>query len=529
MLLLTGMLTAALPAEGAEEFISALKHELRRQLSPPFSEAHRPVLDWAGLREFYGPRGFYPAWVDHAGPRPIAEILRHTLQAAAQEGLEPKAYHPELIATLWSARSTTRLARLELLLTDAYFRYSTHLHTGRHSPEIDYYWDIVGPDFDAVAWLRYLLTVDNFQTELQGLAPMHAGYVRLRESLNHYQQIRSQGGWPTLPAGPLLKLGSWHEQVKLLRARLRTEGDLQMGPVISEQHFDQAVKFAVERFQVRHGLKMDGRVGPLTRAAMNVPVTQRIEQIKFNMDRWRWLPESLGRRYIIVNTAGFTLMAVDKEDIRFDMGVIIGTPARPTPVISGQLHTVVFNPYWTVPQTIIFEDLIPQQQRAPGYLQAKGIRVFDHHNPGQELDPTTIDWQQVSRDHFPYLLRQDPGPTNPLGRIKFLFSNRYDVYLHDTPTRQLFHQTSRALSSGCIRVQDPLQLANYLFAGQGDWTAEKIEAVMESGTHQEVPLAESMPIYLVYLTAWVGANRGVHFRQDIYQRDPQRPNCDEVR
>jgi murein L,D-transpeptidase YcbB/YkuD len=524
ILLITGLSASALHATEMDSVLQTVSNEMRKQLTTSVSRRLEPELDIQRLLEFYEPRGFYPAWVDRYSPLPRAQILRQALQTADQDALDVKAYHPDLIARLWNTRSPTQLARLEILLTDAFFRYGVHLRAGQFQ-ESDFHWDITPPDVDPVAELRYLLTVNDFQSALHDLAPFHAGYLRLREALKTYLQIEKEGGWPLMPEGPILRLDSWHKQVAILRQRLMAEGDLELGPEKNARFFDEAVKLAVERFQVRHGLKVDGVVGPETRTAANIPVSKRIKQIQFNMERWRWLPERLGQRYIMINTADFNLAVVENEVIQFAMGVIIGRPERPTPVTSSELHTVVFNPYWTLPPTIIFEDMLPQQRRDPTYFKSKQIRVF---REGNELDSEEIDWTQVNRDNFPYILRQDPGPQNSLGQLKFLFSNTYFVYLHDTPDKHLFDRDRRALSSGCIRVEGPAQLASYLLGKENGWTVEKVKYAIESAEYLEVPIPESIPIYLVYMTAWVEENMGVHFRPDIYKRDPKGLKCDEL-
>ena len=523
-LLITGLSASALQVTETDRVLQSITSELRKQLSPSASRKSEPELDLQRLHQFYEQRGFHPAWVDRSGSLPRAEVLRQTLQTADRDGLNVTAYHPGLIAPLWNARTPTQLARLDLLLTDAFFRYSVHLRAGRFQ-ESDFHWDIAPPEVDPVAELRYLLTVNSFQSALHDLAPSHAGYRRLREALKTYRQLEDEGGWPLILAGPVLELGSRHKQVAILRQRLIAEGDLELGPEINALFFDEAVKFAVEHFQIRHGLKMDGRVGPNTRAAMNVTASERIKQIQFNMERWRWLPKWLGKRYIMVNAAGFNLAVVENEDIQFAMGVIIGKPDRPTPVTSSKLHTIVINPYWTLPPTIIFEDFLPQQQRDPTFFTSKQIRVFKN---GEELDPVKIDWKKVNRDYFPYILRQDPGPQNSLGRIKFLFSNTYTVYLHDTPGKQLFDKDSRAFSSGCIRVEEPVQLASYLLGKEDGWTVEKIQEVIELDEYMKLEIPDSVPIYLLYMTTWVDENMGVHFRPDIYDRDPKWQKCDEL-
>jgi len=505
-----------------DRIVTAIQQQLDEQDMAPAA----PGLDRERLREFYTVNDFYPVWVDIKGPLPKASVLRRTLQNAADEGLDPQTYRVGAIDRIWPSRLPENMAQLDLLLTDALLAYSVDVSYGRFVPqEIDPGWHITRTEVDPLVLLRSIVANEDMNAALQALPPAHAGYMRLRTALARYQTMQEKGGWPPLAAGPLLEFGAYHREVAFLRHRLRMEGDLELRPVRDEEFFDRAVEHAVERFQVRYGLKMDGIVGPATRAVMNVPVAERIEQIKLNMERWRWLPRHLGQRYIMVNTAGFELAAFENRQPRFTMWVIIGKPERQTPVLSGMMHTVVFNPYWTVPRTILVEDLLPQLRRNPQFLRQKGIRVYRNDT---ELDPREIDWNKVDKDHLPYILRQDPGPSNPLGRIKFLFSNQYQIYLHDTPRQRLFNHTTRAFSSGCVRVEDPLRLATFLLGDTNGWNQEKIELAMAATDRVEVPVTvpAPIPIYLVYWTAWVAEDGGVFFRPDIYQRD--QPNCPEI-
>jgi murein L,D-transpeptidase YcbB/YkuD len=485
-----------------------------------------PDMDWEHLREFYVANDYYPVWVDIKGPLPKALVLRDTLQNAAAEGLDPQTYRVDMLTNIWPSRLPEKMAQLDLLLTDALLAYSVDVSYGRLDPqETDPLWHIARPRLDAMAMLHAIIANENIRAALQALPPSQPGYKRLRGALARYQVMQENGGWPPLAAGPLLEFGAYHREVTFLRHRLRIEGDLELRPVRDEEFFDRAVEHAVERFQVRYGLKMDGIVGPATRAAMNVPVTEQIEKIKLNMERWRWLPRQLGQRYIMVNTAGFELAAFENQQPQFTMWVIIGTQERQTPVLSGMMHTVVFNPYWTVPATIAAEELVPKQRRNPKFLTKRGIRVYRN---GTELDPRKLDWSKVDKDHLPYIFRQDPGPRNPLGRIKFLFSNQYQIYLHDTPRQTLFNHTTRAFSHGCVRVEDPLRLATFVLGGNSDWDQDKIKALLAADDSIEMSVAvkEPVPIYLVYWTAWVAEDGGVFFRPDIYERD--QPDCSEA-
>ena len=513
---------AAQNATQHDRIVSAI----RQQLDPLADSAADPAMDWERLREFYTANDYYPVWLDIKGPLPKALVLRNTLENAEAEGLEPQTYGIETLAKLWPSRLPANMARLELQLSNALLSYSIDVAYGRFDPkELDPLWHIQRPVADPLSLLRSIVANEDIKAALQALPPPQPGYQRLRTALARYQQIVAKGGWPPLAAGPLLEFGSYHREVTFLRHRLRSEGDLALRPVRDEEFFDRAVEHAVERFQVRHGLKMDGVVGPATRAAMNIPVSERIELIKLNMERWRWLPRHLGLRYIMVNTAGFELAAIENRQTQFTMWVIIGKPDWQTPTLSGMLHTVVFNPYWTVPRNIALDELIPQQRRNPEFLRKRHIRVYQN---GTELDPRDVDWRKVDKDHLPYILRQDPGPRNPLGRIKFLFSNQHQIYLHDTPRQVLFNHSIRAFSHGCVRLEDPLRLAVFALDANEDWDEDKIRVMMTGDDSVEVtvPMRQPIPIYLVYWTAWVAEDGGVFFRRDIYERDL--PNCPET-
>jgi murein L,D-transpeptidase YcbB/YkuD len=525
ILQLINAVTNPLHAQASTQ-LDRITTEIRRQLDADHFQQSDPGMDWKRLREFYIENEYIPVWVDIKGPLPKAMVLRKTLENADVEGLDPQTYAVETLTKLWPSRDPAKMAQLELQLTNALLAYGVDVSYGRLDPKlIDPLWYIERPAAEPLALLRATVTNEDMNAALQALPPSQPGYKRLRDALARYQQIARNGGWPPLAEGPLLEFGSYHREVTFLRRRLQLEGDLVLSPIRDEEYFDRVVEHAVERFQVRYGLKMDGIVGPATRAAMNIPVTQRIELIKLNMERWRWLPRQLGQRYIMVNTAGFTLAAIENQQTQFTMWVIIGKPDWQTPVLNGMLDTLVFNPYWTVPRKIALDELIPQQRRNPNFFRQLGLRVY---RSGKELDPRNIDWRKVDKDHFPYLLRQDPGPKNPLGRIKFLFSNKLQIYLHDTPRQSLFNHPTRAFSHGCVRVEDPLRLANFVLGTDAFWNEDKIKAMMAGDNNMEVKVQvpQPLPIYLVYWTAWVEEDGGAFFRPDIYERD--QPDCPEA-
>lgn len=508
-----------LPALATEKPLP-LAIELRQQLLQPPPAGDSPVR-WGELNAFYAAQHFQPVWLGPEGPNARATLLRERFLRAKEHGLEPGRYQTQRIAQLWAATAPDDRLNLELLLTGAFFDYVRDNRSGSLDPQqVSPLWRIERPTVDPVTTLRLALLSGDFRLALDALPPSHPAYRRLHQALAHYRHLDELGGWAIIPAGPSLQLGMDDVRVSLLRRRLEVEGDLTL-PTAMGAVFDEPLRYAIERFQVRHGLEVDGVVGRQTLAALNVTVAERIEQIKLNMERWRWLPQQLGRRYLLVNIPAYQLIAYDEGEALLSIPVIVGTRDRRTPVTTGRLHTVVFNPYWTVPRNIALRDLIPRQRRNPDYMPSHHIRVFADWNGNEELDPQQIDWSTVNWNHFPYMLRQDPGPKNPLGKAKFLFTNPYNVYLHDTPDEALFADNTRAYSSGCIRLEEPLRLATFLLAGAGGWGWDEkmVQQVIASGLTYDIPLSTPIPVYLLYLTAWVGKDGVTHFSRDIYDED----------
>jgi murein L,D-transpeptidase YcbB/YkuD len=385
--------------------------------------------------------------------------------------------------------------------------------------EIDPEMYIYPGELDRQAILEGVAAAPDIEWFLRNQAPSNPIYRRLRRVLAEYSDMAARGGWPQVPVGPSLKPGMAGPRVSALRLRLMASGDLTIESTASKV-YDAALVQAVERFQARHGLETDGVVGAKTLQALNVPVEQRIEQILINMERWRWMPDDLGDRYILVNLAGFELDVVEYGSTALEMRIVVGKTYLSTPVFSGRMTYLDFNPYWTVPPSIAQKDILPKIQADPGYLESDGMRVFDGWGEeASELDPATVDWASVDATLLRFKFRQDPGPKNALGRVKFMFPNEFEVYLHDTPSRGLFQRTVRTFSSGCIRVERPLELAEYLLHDDPSWTRTRIDSVIAAGKPMRVVLPAPIPVHLTYSTVWFGEGGTVHFRDDIYGRD----------
>ena len=306
-----------------------------------------------------------------------------------------------------------------------------------------------------------------------------------------------------------------------LRERLAVTGEWSGGPGSGET-FDEALVEAVKRFQRRHGLETDGIVGAGTLAELNVPVERRIRTIEMNLERWRWVDHDLGERYLLVDIAGFTLESVREREIVLEMPVIVGKHHHETPVFHDRIKYLEFNPYWNITPSIARHEMLPKLRQDPGYLDARDIRLFSGWGAdARPLDPRAIDWSRVSGQQIArYKLRQEPGPKNALGTVKFMFPNKYSVYLHDTPNHRLFDASERAFSHGCVRVSDPLTLALHVLEGKDPaWDEGRVDDVLETRKNTVVKLAEPLPVFLAYQTAWVDRDGRMRFSKDIYGRD----------
>ncbi len=478
------------------------------------------------LIPFYAGRNYRAAWLDAGGkPLPVAESLLRTLGQAEHEGLRsvdyPRAHLRKLYETLQrdtAAPTAGQLADFDLLFTDTFLTYGSHLLSGRLPPrKIDPDWTIKPRSRDLAEVLERALADDTVAKSLQALSPQSKGYVELREVLQRYRAVEQAGGWPLVGSAK----GVQGSQVGRLRVRLQASGDLPAGQEQEQSGkkgaYDKSVAEALRRFQKRHGLRETGAVNTATLAALNVPVSERMRQVELNMERWRWLPDDFGPRYILVNIPSFKMGVFENGKQVMEAKVVVGRQERQTPTFTANMAYLVLSPKWYVPRSIAVKDKLPQLKRNPYALKKQKIRVYN--STGQEIDPGLIDWSAVSANSFRYQLRQDAGPRNALGGIKFMFPNPYSIYLHDTPSRELFSRNQRTYSSGCIRISNPVELADYLLKHDPKWNKDTIKTAATSGKQRVVRLPEEVPVYLLYWTAWVDEEGVLNFRDDIYQRD----------
>jgi len=444
------------------------------------------------------------------------------LRSAADDGLDPANYPSDQLAKLIEAVPVTDdrgRAIIELHFSAAFLEYASDLQVGRFLPRK------VDPDFflqkrniDQLAALTGLAKARNLDQFFEGWQPSAPEYASLRVVLADYRALAKAGGWPTVPMGDTLKPGMTDPRVPALRARLAvTDGASPQAPAGAKNRYDDELVGIVKAFQARHGLDVDGLVGRGTIVALNVPVEERIQEIIVAMERWRWLPANLGSQYLMVNIAGFELTRVRDDKVEEKMAVVVGKPYARTPVFSDAVKYLEFNPYWNVPTSIAIKEELPKLRQNPAARAAAG---FEAVRGGKVYALTSINWNQYGPGNFPFQIRQRPGPNNALGRVKYMFPNQFNVYLHDTPAKSLFSKVDRAFSHGCVRLSRPLELAPPVLAA-GDvsgWSEARVDKVVASGDRTVVNLNKPMPIHITYFTAWV--DQGVpNFRADIYEQD----------
>lgn len=515
LVLMLALLPGAVRAGFAERLQSRIEAELTRA----------PTAETAALQQFYVERGLRPLWSGSPAAARRAAALRAALAAADREGLDPAFYRPGHLARLARAGELAGRVEFEFDMSMALLRYVRDLRIGRIDP--GYLQADLPPSDRArppLVILREAAAADNLTVWLASQSPQGPRYLRLKRLLAELRAVAARGGWSVVPGDAVLKPGMVHPAVAVLRRRLVESGDLPP-EAASGRRFDAVLEAAVRRFQMRHGLEVDGIVGRRTLAALNTPVDARIRQVILNLERRRWLPTDLGRRYILVNIAGFALEMVARgatpflEETLFTTEVVVGTPYHQTPVFSRPMTHIVLNPYWNVPPSIAVREILPRLRSDPGYLVREGFELLSGWEADARiLDPATIDWNAVSPRDFRYRFRQKPGPDNALGRLKFVLPNRYHVYLHDTPARELFRRARRAFSHGCVRLRDPRGLAILLLAPAG-WDRAALERAIESGERRVVRLPQPLPVHITYFTAWVEKDGTAHFRDDIYGRD----------
>lgn len=509
-----------LPAAGPADTPSIQKDIEQRLLEQDSGIHGSDIPTRPELLEVYQAHEFSPFWTDPNRLKELLELVRH----AVDHGLLPADYNVSLLQQVLREPMAGIPGQIDagtdILLTESLLRYAEHRRFGK--TQASHPGPHISIDIESAqrrvpaADMETMLDSASLADFIQAIAPMGPVYRQLLASLRRYRDIADRGGWPTVPEGPALRPGDDDARVTIIRQRLAASGHIDVNHDLDSTLFDPTLEEAVKAFQSRHQLEQDGIVGEQTTAAMNVPVEHRIDQLRLSLERLRWVNQEAADTLLMVNVAGFSAFFYREGVPVWDTRVMVGRDYRQTPVIRSDIGYLEFNPFWTIPPIILRHDTLPVIKRNPGYLAANNIHVIDHK--GEFVDPSSVDWKAYSTG-IPFTLRQDPGPGNPLGAVKFVFPNRHSVFLHDTPHRELFLNHVRDFSSGCIRVEDPLRLAELVLNDPVKYNRSALESIVASGETRRVPLSPKVPIAIVYLTAGISADGQTHFYRDIYGRD----------
>jgi L,D-transpeptidase YcbB len=500
---------------------AAVTHSIQTRVAsavPTGAIAGERLIEPKAVGRFYKARQSAIAW-DHDDVPKIIEAIR----GVSNDGLNPDDYHLAAIQKLESQRAHATTAELEadldLLLSDAIAAVVDHVRYGRVRPKsLDPRWN-VDPRDDMPPLEQTLEDVAKSKDPvgaIQAARPDHFIYKGLMGALAQLREIEASGGWGTVPPGRAIKPGSSDPRVPFVRARLAKSGDLdRAASADSTRGYDRALEDAVKLFQARHRLPETGVVDKKTIDAMNVTPAARAAQVRVNLERARWVLGGLKGDFVLVNLPAFKAYYIQGGKNVWEGRTQIGDEAKQTPTFRARMTTVVFNPDWTVPQSIVAQEIFPDVQAGKDGLGSRHLKVYDAK--GEEVDPSKVDWG--SPDNFPYTLKQPPGDDNALGKVKLLFPNKYSIYMHDTPSKHLFESSSRTFSHGCIRTENVLDLAEVLLRGQDGWDHAKIEETLATGETQNVALENKPYVLIVYWTVTVGASGEVRYADDVYNLD----------
>lgn len=481
---------------------------------------------------FYNDREFKNAWSVGGILTEEAYELRFEIKQAEFDGLVPEDYHLNVIESFFSTFESNKengiknapgdLADLDIFLSDAFFKLARNLEIGKVDPsQFGEDWEIARkePTNDYPTLLEKGLATKAIRKSLESLYPKFSIYKKGREVIRELSEKVKEDtlNWKKVKISKSIHVGDSNSDIPRLRERLIYWELLEEYAVQEEKVYDSIMMDGIKDFQGTHGLDIDGVIGPQTAQAFNDSPKDRLNKARVNMERLRWLPDTVkNAEFILVNIANFQLDYLKNLDTLISERVIVGRKYHESPIFMAEMSYIVFSPYWNIPYSITHGEIIPSVRKNPNYIAAKNMEVVT--SSGKVVDPSTINWNSKS---FPYMVRQKPGPGNSLGLVKFMFPNKHNVYIHDTNARSLFALDDRARSHGCIRIQNPQDFAKELLSYDPYWTSEKIDEAMHQTHEKVVQLDRHIPVVLVYLTFWADSKGEAHFREDIYERDEE--------
>ena len=493
------------------------------------------------LKKLYTQLFFVPAWMHEKDLSLAAKELFEHIKNDETLDKTGKLYQDALLlkdraAEIYASNAdTTQKIDLEFKISQLYEGYTNYAYLGSINwgafnarisnlmvNDVNTEWVLHRPNVDAIAMLEKAALGSSLEAQLQKAIFSKYHYKALRKELVKYRKIKEWGGWPTINLRGALKKGAKQSGVYALRERLRATGDYKPCKTSTEtDKYDACLQKAVKHFQKRNGLAVDGDVGSGTLRALNKTVDERITTILLNLDRIKWLNDRHSKRHVIINIPDFMLYFEEDGKLRQTIRTIVGKPNHPTPIFSNKVQTVVLNPYWNIPKSIIQKEMIPKLLRNPNAMVKKGIEIrAGWGKDAKKISGGSVDWRQyLYSKTVPFRFAQIPGPHNALGKVKFLFPNKYSVYMHDTPTKSLFKRSKRAFSHGCVRLQKPRELLKTFASFNPNLDFQKSQKILKGKTKTYISLQEKVPVDVIYLTAWVDYEGNLQFRNDIYGYD----------
>lgn len=475
--------------------------------------------DTPGMKAFYESRAFEPAWIQNSFfNQQKSNVILSTLENSWTHGLNPNHYHITEIRRLMDEVKGADRFQLDLVISDALVRYGRDMSAMRVNPkrigQRSRYWrkPLRGIDI-----LDHVASHSNVKSALEGLAPQGQLYKKLQEELVQLYKTPTdeEAGLQKIHLKKgIIRPGVTNQNVLSIRRRMGFEANPKID---GHYYYDDTLAQSVMAFQKAHGLKPDGIVGRQTVNLMNITRDDKINQILVNLERLRWVEQDKPDRYIMVNVPSAMLWAVQDGAVKIEMPVVVGRPKRPTNIFSTKVSGIRYNPTWTVPPTIKRDDYLPKLRKDPYYLADRGIELMED---GMTVDPGQIDWNAKTWSEVNAMrMVQGSGGGNPLGKVRFLMDNPFNIYLHDTNTKSYFKRSDRALSSGCVRLEKPLELADFVLAPNTDWSQEKRDSILQRGRQTEIYAQSPLPVYILYQTVWLGAREQIVYGADIYGHD----------
>ncbi len=495
--------------------ISALKSAKQYHIKGNLIAARNTII------KLYERRKYERLWQKQAS---VAQLIA-SIQDIYGDGLSPEEYHLQTITDYTKEVKNEKrakpeiLADMDILMTDSLIRLAYHLYFGKVDPrKLQDGWNLspekVRPGY--IERIEKAASQSAVAKYLDSLKPQNIYYHRLKAALKQYRRFQAQGGWQQIAQGPVVSVGDRDQRVPAIRQHLARTDQIQAeskAPYV----FDAEVSEGLKRFQKRHYLGGNGNLTRATIHELNLPPAYHIEQIRANMERVRWVMHDIPDFFVFVDIASYHVHLVENEKRIKTYKAQVGEPFRQTPAFRALIKTVVVNPTWTVPPVILEKDILPKIRRDIGYIEKTGLVLMDLD--GRKIDPASIDWSKVRARSFPHRFRKPPGPDNPMGQVKIMFPNEHYVFIHDTFEKELFEDDWRAQSSGCIRVQRPLELTADLFANDPDWNLDRLHDVVNTGKTKTIIVKPPIPIILYYRTVYINDQGEVYFREDVYERD----------